>query len=1140
MIRITSVKFNNEFRPAQDLTYLLSCIDERVSVAVNFSYEDIAYRTEDNLITLKPDASEVDLADSTGVILSEDGNAFENTFIGDTIGVSQGGVSIYYTVTEKFNNGMIRTTYAGVNKEMDQDDFVFNSTPFNGLRYAYNLIDSGNSYNSLVDGEYQQLVTASMDCTNVVPAALNFTGIRSYQIGSATIVGTGGTGGTGGTLGTFITQSFKLVHNTVVTPLFLASEYADLLLGIKPDRFKNSTCPNYIAKIQLGRNLTDPNNLQELEVASALSNIGWYGERFNGGATNYFLSSLVIKKGATIINALELGDDITVEATVDNVTDAPFSTGNTKYIFGFKFLPSDEDQYQNNGRDLEDNFVFDSKINTLGSGSVNGNNFGTGMQVIKNVTSTYISATQMKVTATIRVGTDARSIITEGDFNRYQMFLMTENHANTAVTSDKINLSLQVSEFELNLTNSDLIVSGGANFIMHPYDDYLGAINGNSLNVYPVDDIVANLNFYIDFTDISDGSIKIKKVQSKFLLKDGNDVESDITLEDFSFSTEAYPIVGGRAQAIDFESDRIFKIPQEIRKTITCERDYSNDVGYVLFYQYMYPFMQRWEYWQALLGVTAPPSGIFDNTKPLNGLNHFWYRFTTVTDWHLWYDVIFTIEQNGIEFTQTFSKQLNDSNDYDSNPEWDNNSIKSYDIVTDTEIENAGIQYIKGSEDVKIVASFEKVSGGMPDISNVGIVIWIETFESGGEPDIRRISSFRVLDSQSWFKSVDTSDKVIVANPSPGVYAGTCLLDYTKLPANSDYTLYARIYNNTNSLAKQFEDGDDFTFEDDEIYEFEDAIVGVSALNGVAIKQDFRIIRNGPAKSLSPSDILTPISASGECCVTSLIALAEDISTSPFYNDSHGFTFDWNNNFVSATMFLQKFTDGAWADSVELTDNTYGTMYDFGHYFTNYDENKIGYLIDWALVKGAFGEGNYRVKSIGTTMTATTVDKFSLEFELMAYTADRADRSVRVEWWLNGNLGDQTNDLIKRDFGTLNWYNQVRIKDSKFGWDENDVTREFVKYQPGNKVWTKNSVVESYTLKCPRLTNEVRRFFAYDILQGDEIRITDFNVDNATEHVNRYVIPSGGMKPNYVDGSNIASVEFKFDQMYQNNEHKRC
>ncbi len=162
---------------------------------------------------------------------------------------------------------------------------------------------------------------------------------------------------------------------------------------------------------------------------------------------------------------------------------------------------------------------------------------------------------------------------------------------------------------------------------------------------------------------LSNKGAKIKRVQSRFSLRDGAGIENDIVLEDFSVSVINYPVIGNKAQNITFSQDRSYRIPNEIRKTIKIERDFASDTTDVKYFNYWYPFMERWQYWITLLNITAPPSGIFDPSMPLNGLNNFWYRFTTVADWHLWYDVILTLEQNGVEFQQTFSSKLKDSND---------------------------------------------------------------------------------------------------------------------------------------------------------------------------------------------------------------------------------------------------------------------------------------------------------------------------------------------------------------------------------------------------------------------------------------------------------------------------------------------
>jgi hypothetical protein len=922
----------------------MGCIGEKIAIGIDFYYEDISYVKVDEVIYLKPAAVDVNLVDSTGIILTDNTDTFREYYVGDTIGVYTGSAFAFYTVLEKFGSSMIRTDYAGSFLQLNVGDYIFNSTPFSGIRYAYNLIDSGNSFNSLIDGEYQELIIDGKDCSDVSSDSMEFTGLLSYQIGSATIVGGGGVGG-GNVTGQFTQQSFTITHNAVITPLFLTSQYNDLLAGTKPSYYEAAACLNYIAQIQLNRNLNNPNGLQTLTVPSTVSNTAWYNEKFNGGKTNYSISSVILTKGTeTLTNGLEFDSDITVDILVNNTTDSPFSNGNTKYIFLFNYLPENETYYKNNGYNQTRNFVFDSKMNTLGTGFVNGDNYGGGMQVIKRLTSTYISTSQMKVTATINVGATAKAIIQQGDYYRYLFSVITENHSLSAVNSDKVNLIASVGEFYVQKTNTDYIINDGIKFLPHVTETVSEGVTGTDLDSFPVDDIVSVLPFSVDYSDAVTGVVgsyaynavtnligtnnalilvdttnnktigvadyatsnsntlnilmnsintntalgsifggapafdnsegytaqrsgdymyifaptkgvayngiaytltrtdtsasssslfggvdevlptitnqgsKIIKIRSKFVLKDGADVETDIILEDFAVSTSNYPIVGGMAQNINIAQDRVYKIVDSIRRVITCTRDFTSDTTYEKFFEYSYPFMIRWEYWKQYL-ITTPPSGIFDSTETYDGLNYQWQRFTDVADWHLWYQVIFTIEQNGEKFEQTIETELQDIKEFEANPEYVGNSIKSYDTVTLAELTYSGTKYIKGYEDVKIVATFIKTSGYLPLSGEYNIVIWIHVFEEGGDSSITQIGSVYENDSQSLLKSTDTSNKVVL-NKTGGTYTGTCLVDYTKIPNKSKFTVYARMYETYPANTKQFMDGDVFQFMDGTYYQF--------------------------------------------------------------------------------------------------------------------------------------------------------------------------------------------------------------------------------------------------------------------------------------------------------------------------------
>ena len=819
-IQITDVRFNNEFRSSQDLNYLISCIGERVSVEVDFSYEDIIYATADNFIILGPESHLTNLADDTGIIFSEDQSAFADYKVGDTcVIVRDGFTTSEVTVIEVIDGSLIRTTHGALDFTLaDDTDFIFNNTAFKGLTYKFNLTD-GSTFVSLVDEEEQRAQIGTMSNATLSNQTLDLMGIKSWQADTVQVKGTGGIL----TDGFYEQQSFTITHNTVVTPFFLTDEHADLLIGKKPIYFEGDTNLNYIAEIAIGRDLTNPNDVKILTVPTNKSNTGWHNENFNGGPTNYVISSLTITRlsDSVVLNQLEQSTDCQVDIVITNTTDTPFSASNTKFAFGFNYLPEDESLYQENTFNQTRNFLFDSKLTTAGTGAVNGDNFGTPLQVIKTVEAISVTSSSMTVRAVINTGADANAIIEQLDLLRYKMWVIVEDHSTTAQLSDKVNLLAQVNEFLVVNITSNLITALPPKFIPHPETDKTGAILASAFTHFPVDDIVANLDFSIDFTGhLATELIKITNIKSRIYLSHAT--EADILLEDFSFGTSAFPIIGGQAQAIDFSQDRVFKIPDgEIRKTVRALREYTEDSGNVLAYNYKYPFMDRWEYWEALANITSAPTGIFDNTEPNNGLNHFWYRYTTVAGWEIHYDVTFTIEQNGETFTQVFDTRIFDPRNFEGNTDWSNHEIKSFTEPGGFELTSGPDKFIYGYSDIRIRVQAEKIFGPIPAVGDVVVVIWIETFEAGGIKDIRRISSLYDVGGDSWFKSVDASDKVVVTSPSSGVFRGEAILDHTKLPTNQCFTVYARFYDVTTPAPKQFQDGSAFLFQSGAQYQFQ-------------------------------------------------------------------------------------------------------------------------------------------------------------------------------------------------------------------------------------------------------------------------------------------------------------------------------
>lgn len=313
------------------------------------------------------------------------------------------------------------------------------------------------------------------------------------------------------------------------------------------------------------------------------------------------------------------------------------------------------------------------------------------------------------------------------------------------------------------------------------------------------------------------------------------------------------------------------------------------------------------------------------------------------------------------------------------------------------------------------------------------------------------------------------------------------------------------------------------------------------AINGTCIKEDFILLQNDPNIVVVPNVLPND----GSCCFE-LHALAELVkNTDPkianWRNDQHSFIeYFSKNGYTGAKMYLQKYISGSWIDQgAELVDDTYGTNYAYGFYETIYQEKSIGYCMDFHKILVLLGEGDYRLKASGTSIFGgDTIDSYSLELCLRKWTVYRENKTARFDWYRNGNNGEPRDVNKRRDYGILNWFNQLRVPGIFWG-EEATVTRESVKYQNGEQVWLKDDLINEYIFNSDRLPNYVHRFLKYDMFQADNIVVNDFNIINPTPAKTLRIYPNSGYAAGYDASVLQSSVELKFLDRVQQFTHQR-
>lgn len=826
-VSIEKTEIKNELK-AGSVDFLLGNVGDKITIEHTIKIETSVVASTSNEVTMKATDGFISQAGSEWIF--DPAARFSDFRVGDLVYIAEynpfasKGV---FTILEKLDDSTIRIDTSGGSPGYPADTTVDRvgfsiANPITSIEYMWNLIENDDQpvFDSKISGTKHQLSASGLDASVTTPVAMAFLGKKDYQIGSATIQGIEILDSSSSS-SVYISR-FKIIHNTFITPFFLAEQWDDLIAGIAPDYFFNAKCLKGIFDLEARYQATDPNKIQTVEVSEIRGNSGWFNENFNTGKMNYFLDSLIFKDiAATVIPSIQFnaGAVTEFEAIIKNTIDAPFFSGSSqKQTINFCRAPFDASEYTDIDSLLKDNFVFDRALQEEGAASINGDNFGTGYQVLKDIVVTRTSTTELKITGKIDLGVDAIAEINKSDDKRYILWVSVEKPSLPYATSDRVALLLDVNTFFINNSDPEMI-RFLTRFIRHPHSDPIS--QGEPLvTAFPEDELVSFTRFLIDRNGRTADDISIRSLALKVKARNSSTLQ-EFDLDRFDLDMSGLPIINDH-QYIDFSLDRVFHIPtSEIRRPIKIKRRPDLDTTYLKYFDVYFPYLMRWEYWIAL--ATANQD-FFDINEPNNGLNEFWHRYSTIGDWQLYYELELNTTKNGETLIYSDLKLI-DSVDYNSNAAWDSETIRTYDPDSGTPLTDGGSDhYILGYKDTRVEALFNYVPGS-PILGNCTVVFGIEAFEEGGIAGRRRFSSKWPMSSDTWFKALDITNRVKLSLVGNKVKA-EALIDYTKLPVppKTKFKIAARLYYiaGVATTGKTFQDGGEFNFQDAFEYKFQD------------------------------------------------------------------------------------------------------------------------------------------------------------------------------------------------------------------------------------------------------------------------------------------------------------------------------
>jgi len=242
-------------------------------------------------------------------------------------------------------------------------------------------------------------------------------------------------------------------------------------------------------------------------------------------------------------------------------------------------------------------------------------------------------------------------------------------------------------------------------------------------------------------------------------------------------------------------------------------------------------------------------------------------------------------------------------------------------------------------------------------------------------------------------------------------------------------------------------------------------------------------------KLLGPSLPEIPIEQVNDICICDYVGCeyVENVfaSQSPsnewWKNDMNEFLF---KRFVAAdTVAIELYKDEV--KVADLNTNALGTFFNGFASGSAEQQMYVGYLLEWELVQAAFGNGSYKVKA-QLNIIGNASEFESREFNLVQYTDEAANSTVRIESYQNGNIiGSQF------DFTDLNWYQSVRIPGTFGNPTPILETENYIDSNHYSKqITAKNS--REWTLKTKQINYEVATKLLYNKLLANQILITDY------------------------------------------------
>jgi len=306
------------------------------------------------------------------------------------------------------------------------------------------------------------------------------------------------------------------------------------------------------------------------------------------------------------------------------------------------------------------------------------------------------------------------------------------------------------------------------------------------------------------------------------------------------------------------------------------------------------------------------------------------------------------------------------------------------------------------------------------------------------------------------------------------------------------------------------------------------------AIRGDAVTTTLTFLSSRIDEQIDDTVFLSPNTV--DCCYE-LPVFGSQSDSDSLKNDVTRFLRGYEESITLVNLFLTKPSDSSFSE-ISLIDNSYGEFFPLGFHTDELLRNYVGYKVDWRTVLAAHGEGTYQIRADKTGILPNLPSDYDFRYCAGNFSAQRANMTIRFSFSNSYILGDRF-DVRKRVYFPENWNNQLRVE-GFFGGDNSTYEKTFTKYRDESLRTVQDRQVEKYFMRVNQAPSLVHNYIKTEILQADDITITDYNQNNPNRHIETPVREPEGYEPAYREDSLLANVDVSLTSRFDNKLKKHC